>query len=134
MTVAGAVATKSFGDGVRRVTTGATVSRTVTVNEPVPGLLRASFDVQLTGVVPNANAEPDGGVHVTAVDPSTRSVADAPNVTTAPLDEVASARTFAGTVTDGPVVSTTVTCCVASLKLPEASVARHTIDDVPSAN
>ena len=125
---------KSFGDGVRSVTTGAIVSRAVTVNEPVPGLLWASFDVQFTGVVPKANVAPDAGVHVTTVGPSTRSVADTLKVTTAPLADVASAMMLAGTDTDGPVLSTTVTSCVAVLKLPAASVPFHVIGVAPTAN
>ena len=41
---------------------------------------------------------------------------------------------LAGTVTDGAVVSTTVTCCVAVLKLPAASVALHRIWVDPNGN
>jgi hypothetical protein len=46
---------------------------------------------------------------VGVIEPSTKSVAVAVKVTTAPVGPVASATMFAGTVTTGAVVSTTVT-------------------------
>ena len=54
---------------------GGVVSRTDTVKLPVAWLVRASVEEQLTVAVPSANVLPDGGKQVTAVEPSTRSVA-----------------------------------------------------------
>src|SRR5438477_9286605 len=92
-----------------RLSDGGVVSRTVTVNEPVEALLCESVAVQFTVVVATANVEPEAGVQTTPTTPSTMSVALAVNVTTAPLEPVASAVMFAGTLNEGGVVSRTVT-------------------------
>src|SRR6266498_2270073 len=113
---------------------GGVVSTTVTVNEPCPVLPCASVALHCTVVVPSGNVEPLAGVHVTATLPSTMSVALAVYVTTAPLALVASAVMFAGSVSAGGVVSTTVTWNVAVPVLCCVSVALHVTVVVPSAN
>src|SRR5262245_11581078 len=59
----------------------------------------------MTVVTPIGNVLPGAGMQVTGRTPSTRSVAVAVNVTTAPAGVVAVAEMFAGTVSDGGVVS-----------------------------
>jgi hypothetical protein len=61
---------------------GASLSLTVTVNMQVDVLPDASVAVQVTVVVPLANAEPDAGVH-DVVTPKQLSIAVGVNVTTA---------------------------------------------------
>jgi hypothetical protein len=64
----------------------------------------------VTDVTVIGNVDPDAGLHEGVTAPSTRSVADAANATTAPLELVACTLvTFGGTDTTGGVVSTTVT-------------------------
>jgi len=94
-------------------TTGGVVSCTVTVNVADPVLPALSVAEQETVVVAIGKVEPDGGVHVTGSVPSTRSVAEALKVATAPLALVAEIVIFAGTETTGGVVSCTVTLNVA---------------------
>jgi hypothetical protein len=91
------------------VTTGAVVSRTVTVNVVVPVFAWLSVARHVTVVVVAGNVEPLGGVQMAASGPSMLSVAVAANVNGAPVVPVASIAAFAGTVTTGAVVSTTVT-------------------------
>src|SRR5579871_2783890 len=67
------------------VTVGGVVSRTVTVNVPVPVFPAASFAVHVTVVVPSANCAPEAGVHDGVSVPLTRSVAVAVNVAAAPF-------------------------------------------------
>jgi len=105
--------------------------RTWTWNDPVALLPWASVAVQVTVVGPTGNVEPDGGLHVTGRGPSTRSIAFAANVTTAPLGPVASAVTLAGTVSAGGVVSTTVTVKLALAVLPAISLAAQVTVVVP---
>jgi hypothetical protein len=68
----------------------------------------ASVAVQLTGVVPTGNAEPDAGAQLIAGVASTASVAVAVKLTTV-VAPVASAVTETGTVSAGGVLSVTVT-------------------------
>src|SRR3989454_107598 len=91
------------------VTTGPVVSLTVTVKVLVPTLAWLSVAVHVTVVAPNGNVDPLAGVQLVATMPSSRSVAEAVKVNTAPAALVASTVAFAGTVTAGPVVSVTVT-------------------------
>jgi hypothetical protein len=56
------------------------------------------------------------------------------NVTTAPVEAVACTVIFAGTVTTGASVSTTVTVKLALDLLPDASVAVHVTVVVPNGN
>jgi hypothetical protein len=85
--------------------TGAVVSRTVTVNEPVPVLPAASVAEQFTVVVPRANVDPDAFEQVTVGLVGFASLAVAVYVTTAPALLVASAVTSAGRLSCGGVVS-----------------------------
>jgi hypothetical protein len=57
------------------VTTGPTVSVTVTVNDAVPVFVAASAALQVTVAVPRGNVDPLAGVQLTATAPSTRSFA-----------------------------------------------------------
>jgi hypothetical protein len=82
---------------------------TVTVNVFVPVLPRLSVALHVTVVVPIANVDPEAGVHVTAIAPSSGSVAEAANVTCAPPGIVAATAMFAGTVTVGAAPGSTVT-------------------------
>ena len=116
--------------------TGAVVSRTVTEKLLVAVLPAASVAVQVTVVVPGANAAPDAAAHVTVRTPSTASV-DVGNVyvTTAPLAPVASTVMFAGTLLiAGGVVSRTVTEKLLVAVLLCASVAPHATCVVPNGN
>jgi hypothetical protein len=63
----------------------------------------------VTVVAPTGNVLPEGGTQLTVGFASTRSDADAENVTTAPPGPVAGTVMFAGTVTEGGAVSCTVT-------------------------
>src|SRR5207244_10511677 len=98
------------------VTTGGVVSLrdTVTVKEAEPVLPCASVALHVTVVVPTGKLLPDGGLHVGVSEPSTMSVAVAsPYVTVFPPGSSVEVVTFAGTVTLGGVVSSTVTVPVA---------------------
>src|SRR5262245_38842539 len=101
---------------------GAVVSTTVTVNDLVVVLQAASFAVQATVVVPSGKVEPDAGVHANDVTP-TASVALVVKLTSAPPGPIASRVMSAGTVTDGAVVSWTVTWNDACAEFERASVA-----------
>ena len=94
------------------------MSTTVTVKLADPVLPALSVAEQVTVVGPSAKVLPDAGVQTGVIEPSTVSVAVAVNVTTAPAELVASATMFAGTVTTGSVVSTTVTVKLADPVLP----------------
>ena len=65
--------------------------------------------VQVTGVVPIANVDPESGEHEGVVLPSTASFAEAEKFTFAPAAEVASRVMSPGVETVGGVVSWTVT-------------------------
>jgi multisubunit Na+/H+ antiporter MnhB subunit len=69
--------------GAGQVTTGASSSLTVTVNEQLPELVAESVAVQVTVVMPLGNVAPDGGVQTGVIEPSQLSVAVAVNITTA---------------------------------------------------
>src|SRR2546422_4363482 len=116
------------------VTTGPVVSFTVTVKVLVPMLAWLSVAVHVTVVGPNGNVDPLAGVQFAATLPSSRSVAEAVKVNTAPAALVASTVAFAGTVTTGPVVSFTVTVNDSALWLPCASVALQVTVVGPNAN
>ena len=111
------------------VSLGAVMSLTVTVNEAVPVLPAESVAEQLTVVVDIGNVEPEAGVQVGVKAPSMLSVAVAVNVTTAPVELVASTVMLDGTVSTGAVVSDAVKVMVmltaedAGDVLPAASVA-----------
>jgi hypothetical protein len=101
---------------------GAALSLTVTVKPPVAVLPAPSVAEQLTVVVPRGNVDPEGGVHDAGSEPETASVAPAEYVTVLPAAESASAVMFAGSSSEGGVVSWTVTeKDWAALVLPAAS-------------
>ena len=104
---AGLVASRVMGGGI--VIEGAVVSTTITWNEADPGLPCESVAVQVTVVLPSGKRLPDTGAQVGVMLPSTRSNAVAVNVAVAPAGPVASLVMSAGTVTTGPLVSTTIT-------------------------
>ncbi len=114
------------------VTTGAVVSWTVTVNEPDVVLPASSVAEQCTVVVPSGNIEPDVASQVTASVPATVSSASVMNAAVAPAGPVASLVMFAGSVSVGAVVSTTVTSNEPPVALPCASSAEQSTVVVPS--
>jgi len=116
------------------VTSGAVVSRTVTVNVAVATFPWASVAVQSTRVVPSENMNPDDGLQVAVTGPSTMSVAPTENGTVAPPEPVASAMMSAGTSSDGGVVSTTRIVNVAEPVFPCASVAVQLTTVLPIVN
>ena len=127
----GAVASAWIGSGTVR--TGGVVSITVTWNNPVTVFPWESEAEQTTFVVTKTGkVEPEAGEHVTATGPSTRSVAEAEYVTTAPLGPVAEAVISAGSVRVGGVVSRTVIVENAEPTLLAASVAVQVTAVVPN--
>jgi hypothetical protein len=116
------------------VTTGAVVSRTVTVKVLVPVFPWLSVARHVTVVVVAGNVEPLGGVQVTARGPSMLSVAVDENVNGAPVVPVASTVAFAGTVTIGAVVSTTVTVKVFDEMFERLSAALQVTVVAPNGN
>ena len=76
---------------------------TVTVKPAEAMLLCRSAAEQATLVPPSANTLPEAGTQDTGRVPSTRSVADVVNVTTAPAAPVAGVVTCGGTVNAGAV-------------------------------
>jgi hypothetical protein len=128
----GPVASAVADDGTE--TSGAVVSRTVTLNEPGSDVFPCeSVAVQVTVVVPTPKVLPEDGEQSAAKVPSTRSFPVAENETASPPGPVASVVMFPGTDTDGFVVSCTVTLNEALPVLPEPSVAEHVTFVVPTA-
>jgi len=77
---------------------------TVTLNDADALLPVLSVAEQVTVFVPTGKVEPEAGVQLTGTEPSTRSDAEAENVTTAP--ELAACTVISdGTVTTGGVLS-----------------------------
>ena len=76
---------------------------TRTMKLPEAALPWRSAAEQATVVVPSANTLPDAGTHATGRVPSTRSTADAANITTAPAAVVAGVVTCVGSVSAGAV-------------------------------
>jgi hypothetical protein len=107
---------------------------TVTLNDAEAELPALSVAEQVTIVVPAGNVEPEAGVQVTGTEPSTRSEAEAENVTTAPLELVACTVISDGSVNFGGVLSTTFTMKEAEPVLPALSVAEHVTLVEPNAN
>src|SRR5437868_1603286 len=97
---------------------------TVTLNVHVALLPAASVAVHTTGVVPTANAEPEGGAQLAGT-PAQLSVAVGAAKLTAKVvwPDSASARMFAGQEIAGSCVSLTVTVNEHLLVLPAGSVA-----------
>jgi hypothetical protein len=107
---------------------------TVTLKLPFAVLPAPSVALQLTVVVPIGNVDPDEGEQLTATLPETASLADAENVTTAPLLELADVLMSAGRLKAGGVVSTTVIVNDPFDELVELSVAVQLTVVAPSAN
>jgi hypothetical protein len=118
------------------VITGGVVSLNtiVTWNDALPVLPWASVAVHVTVVVPTGKFEPEAGVHVGVIGPSTVSLAVAVNVSTFPDADPVLSVMSAGTVTVGGVVSCTVTWKEALLEFPAASLAVQLTVVVPSGN
>jgi hypothetical protein len=114
--------------------TGPVVSTDVTVKVLLPTFACASVARHVTVVVPSAKIEPLGGVQVTARGPSMLSVAVDENVNGAPVVPVASTVAFAGTVTIGAVVSTTVTVKVFDEMFERLSAALQVTVVAPNGN
>ena len=125
----GPVASKVMLAGT--VTTGAVVSRTVTVNDAVPVLPWASVALHVTVVIPRGNRDPEDGAQEGESAPSNRSEAVDENVTTAPPGPVASTVMGEGTDKEGGVVSRTVTWNDPVAVLPARSVAEQLTVEVP---
>ena len=117
-----------------RDSVGGVVSRTLTWNDAEPAFAWASVAVQRTVVLPMENVLPEAGTHTGVTVPSTMSVAVAVNDATAPEGPVASRTWSPGTVTDGGVVSTTVTSNEPAAVFPRGSVAVQVTVVVPMAN
>ena len=83
-------------------------SLTLTVNEARATFCPRSVPVHSTLVAPTRNSVDDAGVQTGTIEPSTTSVAEAANLTTAPFLFEVRAVTAAGTTTLGAVRSTTV--------------------------
>src|SRR5262249_36421980 len=83
-----------FGFAVN-VAVGAGAGLTVTVKLPLALLPDKSLAEHDTVVVPSGNVDPDAGLQVTGLAPSTASLAVAVNVTTAPLILLATVVMFA---------------------------------------
>jgi hypothetical protein len=88
-----------------RFNVGGILSRTVILKEADPVLPDLSVAEQDTTVEPMAKVEPEAGVQVGLMTPSTLSSAVALNVTTAPRGTAASTVMSDGTVTTGDVLS-----------------------------
>ena len=104
-----------------QVTTGAMVSRTVTVNVQVLVFKAVSYAVTVTVVTPIGKTEPEAGEAVTVGLGSTESVALTVKSTTLPAELVASTVMLVEHVTAGAVVSRTVTVKVQMLVFRLAS-------------
>jgi hypothetical protein len=89
----------------------------VTLKLPIAVFSALSVAAQPTVVVPMGKVLPEAGVQSGSIAPSTKSVADAVYVTTAPEALVASVLMSAGKVSTGGVVSRTVTT-TASVAVP----------------
>jgi hypothetical protein len=104
---------------------GAVVSATVTSNAQIAALPAASRAVQVTCVVPIGKTLDDAGAQTIDGLGSQASLAVTPNVTVAPLALVHSRVKLAGHVTDGAVVSETVTVKLHDATFADESVALH---------
>jgi hypothetical protein len=114
---------------------GAVLSCTVTMNVPAVAAFPAlSLASQVTVVGPNANVEPEAGVHDAVNEPSTKSLAVAVYVTIAPFGPVASIGSSVGSSKVGAVVSCTVTLNDFEALFSAASVAVQVTSVVPNGN
>src|SRR2546422_6447655 len=113
---------------------GRVVSTTITLKEALAEFPCESVAEQATVVVPSVNVDPDAGLHDARTDPSTRSEAEAENVTLAPPGPVASTVRSEGTLRTGGVVSRIVTVNVRVAVLPATSLAVHETVVTPKGN
>src|SRR5512132_1851844 len=118
----------SFG----RFSDGPVVSCTVTVKLPVAVFPTLSVAEQFTVAVAIGNVSPEFASQLTATEPSTMSVAEALQVAVAPPGPVASLVMFAGRLSEGGVVSCTVTLKLPFALLPWVSVAEQCTVVTPS--
>ena len=132
MAPSGPVASTTWSPGA--VTSGAVVSSTVTVKSSVVALPASSVAVHSTVVVPRAKVLPLTGAQERVTLSSTRSLVATTYETSAPSGPVASAVMFAGTVSEGAVVSTTVTSNDPDVVWPWLSVAVQSTGLVPRGN
>ena len=109
------------------------MSRTVTLNVFDAALPALSFAETETAVVPIGNVEPETGLEIGVIGPSTLSVAVGANTTVAPAALVASTTMFAGTVIDGGVASLIVRSKEVDAVNPLAPVPVIVTVDVPSS-
>src|SRR5262245_5734654 len=115
-----------------RLSTGFSLSTTVTVKLLVVWFPAASVPTAITVVVPMGNVEPDGGV-TTSVAPGTLSWMVTMKLTTAPFWPGSVGTVIGpGTVTTGGSVSMTVTVKLPAALLPAASVAVQATGVEPS--
>ncbi len=108
-----------------KLSTGAIVSATVTLNEPVVALPASSTARQVTLLLPMPNVPPGRGVHVAVTMPSTASLAVTLKFATAPAALLASTESAGGRFMAGPTESRTTTLNADDVVLPALSVARH---------
>jgi hypothetical protein len=114
---------------------GGVESLTVTVKVADPVFPCKSVAVQVTIVWPTGNTDPELGLHEAVSEPSTMSKAVAEeNVTSAPVDFVASTVLSAGAATVGPMLSFTVTLNVPDPLLCRLSAAVHVTVVCPTGN
>lgn len=113
---------------------GGVVPTTVTLKLPLAVFSALSVAVQLTVVVPVGKVVPEAGVQFGVTAPSTRSVAEAVKVTTAPEASVASVLMSAGRFSTGGVVSTTRTTTVSVAVPPRPSSTVSVTVWVPSGS
>lgn len=131
----------STGLGQGKVMIGATLSRTVTLKVHSAAFFALSAAVHLTTVSPGGKLSPGATTaaeilfaQVGVIEPSTASVAEAGIQVATVSGPVASTVTSAGHVTEGAVVSTTVTSHVAFATLPAATSAVHVTVVLPTGN
>ena len=111
---------------------GGVVSWTVMRCRAVASLPAASVAVQVTVVVPSGNRA--GASLATDATPTASDASGVAMSTGVPSGVAASTVTLTGAASDGGVVSTTVTSCVAVCVLPASSAAVQVTVVVPSGN
>src|SRR6478609_5456894 len=100
---------------------------TVTVNEPLALRPPLSVTVQFTVVVPIGNVEPDAGVQIAGIDPSSTSLPAATNGTAAPAPLVAGVVMFAGGVNVGGLFCTVTVKVFVAVRPPESVTVHDTV-------
>jgi hypothetical protein len=113
------------------VSTGDVVSSTVIAKPSASVLPAASVAEHSTSENPIGKVEPLGGTQATETEPSTRSVADTVKEAVAPDASAASSVKSPGSVSAGPVVSSTVIVKLPVAVFPAASTAEHSTSENP---